>query len=81
VICPAPALASSALRTNVLNLFWRNSKPFQKALVPIRMAGLKQFVPLLHFRVVQPNVSIHSNPFFFTDVFFHSSSRFVVSRP
>src|SRR6476646_1086009 len=78
-ICSTPARTSAAFRANLINLFWRNSQPFQEPLVPIRMAGFEEFVPLHPLLSVQSYFFIHCNPFFFADMFFHSLSRFVMS--
>src|SRR5262245_10207141 len=45
--------------------------------MPGRVACLEEFVPLHPLRTVPAHFLIHGNPFFFADVFFHSSSRFV----
>ena len=81
MIYSARAPRSSAFCTNSINLFWRYSQPFQEALVPIRVTCFEEFVPLHPLLIIQPYFFIHCDPFVLADAFFHSSSRFVVSRP
>ncbi len=65
-------LRLSKLCPDPINLFPVDSQPFQEPLVRIRMAALKNPVPLVHFRLVQADLLEHGYPFIYVHVLFHT---------
>jgi hypothetical protein len=64
---------------NASNFLPVDFQPLQESLVRLRVAGLKDLVPLVHFRLVQADLLEHGDPFSYAYMFFHISLVLVIS--